>query len=64
LLDWTARTLGYRAAEVVELAATSTSPQTPLLLPYLSPAGERAPFLDPRARGVYWPAPPHTPDGS
>ncbi|MGK5543751.1 FGGY family carbohydrate kinase [Streptomyces sp. URMC 127] len=23
-------------------------------LPYLSPAGERAPFLDPRARGTFW----------
>ena len=25
-----------------------------LFLPYLSPAGERAPFLDPRARGTWW----------
>lgn len=25
-----------------------------LFLPYLSPAGERAPFLDPHARGTWW----------
>ncbi len=40
------------AADLVALADTSTRPDVPLLLPYLSPAGERAPFRDPAARGA------------
>jgi xylulokinase len=34
------------------LAAESTAPTVPLLQPYLSPAGERSPFLDPGIRGT------------
>lgn len=53
VLDWWARTLGCgSAAALAELSAGSTAGQTPLLLPYMSPAGERAPFRDPRARGA------------
>jgi len=52
-LGWAAELMGLAdAAEVVELAST-TSPgaRGALALPYLSPAGERAPFLDPHAPG-------------
>jgi erythritol kinase (D-erythritol 1-phosphate-forming) len=53
VLDWTAELLGLSAAaDVVALAEKSSRTDLPLLLPYLSPAGERAPFLDPTARGV------------
>jgi sugar (pentulose or hexulose) kinase len=52
VLDWTANLLGLAtAADLVELAATSRTADRPLLLPYLSPAGERSPFLDPTIRG-------------
>ena len=52
VLDWAARLVGVdTAAELVALAATSTTDVPPLLLPYLSPAGERAPFRDSHARG-------------
>lgn len=53
VLDWCARLLGLPgAAEVVELAGSSAGNDAPLVLPYFSPAGERAPFRDPRARGA------------
>ncbi|MEV6671763.1 FGGY-family carbohydrate kinase [Streptomyces sp. NPDC051162] len=56
VLDWAARTLGLPGPpELAQLAFRS--PPTghgPMFLPYLSPAGERAPFLDPRARGTFW----------
>lgn len=52
VLDWTARLLGLPdAGAVVALAATSDRPDLPLVLPYLSPAGERSPFLDTTIRG-------------
>ena len=52
VLDWTARLLALESAQaVVDLAATSTSDHLPLVLPYLSPAGERSPFLDHAVRG-------------
>lgn len=52
VLDWTARLLGLTsAAEVVALAASADAVDVPLLLPYLSPAGERSPFRDSRIRG-------------
>lgn len=62
-LDWVARLLGVRdAAAAVELAAEAGD-DVPLFAPYLSPAGERAPFLDPGAaaglhdlRGEHGPA--------
>lgn len=53
VLDWTATLMGLGgAADVITLAARSTSPTVPLLRPYLSPAGERSPFLDPSVRGT------------
>lgn len=54
VLDWAARLLGSAdVADLVRLAGTATpSPRTPLVLPYLSPAGERTPFRDPLARGA------------
>lgn len=52
VLDWAARMLGVAsAAEVVALSGTSFRPDPPLVLPYLSPGGERSPFLDPDIRG-------------
>ena len=52
VLDWTAALLGLPdAAAVVQLAATSAATDLPVLLPYLSAAGERSPFLDPDVRG-------------
>jgi erythritol kinase (D-erythritol 1-phosphate-forming) len=52
VLDWGSRLLGITsAADLVALAATSTTDEPPLLLPYLSPAGERAPFRDSQVRG-------------
>lgn len=54
VIDWTAGLLGLDgAAEVVALAATAPVGSAGLRVwPYLSPAGERAPFLDGDARGV------------
>ncbi|MFG3496577.1 FGGY family carbohydrate kinase [Streptomyces sp. NPDC047928] len=56
VLDWTARLLGVHGpAAVGELAAGAPPGAHGLgFLPYLSPAGERAPFLDPHARGTFW----------
>jgi erythritol kinase len=52
VLDWTATLLGLAGVpDLVDLAATSRAADRPLLLPYLSPAGERSPFLDPTIRG-------------
>lgn len=54
VLDWWARVLGLAsAADVTGLAGTAEPrPDAPMLLPYLSPAGERAPFRDPAAHGA------------
>jgi erythritol kinase (D-erythritol 1-phosphate-forming) len=54
VLDWTAELLGLAdAAAVTALAAAAPAGADGLIvLPYLSPAGERAPFLDPAARGA------------
>ena len=53
VLDWAARLLGLADARaVVELAGGSTRTVPPLVLPYLSTAGERSPFLDSRVRGT------------
>ncbi len=55
VIDWAVRLLGLRGptglgdlAEQAELDGGS-----PVFLPYLSPAGERAPFLEPDARGMF-----------
>lgn len=53
VLDWWTTLLGLNhASELVGLAAGSATDaaRLPRLLPYLSPAGERAPFLNPAAR--------------
>jgi xylulokinase len=56
VLGWAARLLGRAGPpEVVELAMTAAPGANGLFfLPYLSPAEERAPFLDPAARGSLW----------
>ncbi|QGV82112.1 FGGY-family carbohydrate kinase [Streptomyces ficellus] len=56
VLDWAARLLAVEGpAALGELAfATEPGPGGPAFLPYLAPAGERAPFLDTRARGTFW----------
>src|SRR5439155_21453342 len=54
VLEWGRQQLGLgSAADLAALAATSTHPRPPLVLPYLSPAGERAPFRDASARGAF-----------
>lgn len=54
VLEWMRRLLGVSsAADVTELALESEPGAHGVrVLPYFSPAGERAPFLDPAARGV------------
>ncbi|MBI5160308.1 MAG: carbohydrate kinase [Micrococcales bacterium] len=54
VIDWAVALLGLGGArELTELAATvPVGAGGVRLWPYLSPAGERAPFLDPAARGV------------
>ncbi|WP_052863315.1 FGGY-family carbohydrate kinase [Streptomyces niger] len=56
VLNWTAGVLGLTGAEELCAEAFRSAPGAHGLafLPYLSPAGERAPFLDPRARGTFW----------
>jgi xylulokinase len=56
VLGWAAQLLGRSGPpEIVELAMTAAPGAKGLFfLPYLSPAGERAPFLDPAARGSLW----------
>jgi len=53
VVDWAARMLGLPdAADVARLAAAAEPAGGAVVLPYLSPAGERAPFFDPLARGT------------
>jgi xylulokinase len=54
VLDWAARLLGLAgAAALAELAGRARPGSDGVrLLPYLSPAGERVPFLDPAASGL------------
>ncbi|MCH0564130.1 FGGY-family carbohydrate kinase [Streptomyces sp. MUM 2J] len=56
VIAWAVQTLGLGTpAELGELAVQSPPGARGLVfLPYLSPAGERAPFLDPHARGTFW----------
>jgi xylulokinase len=56
VVHWAARTLGLRdARDMIALAAEAPPGANGVVfLPYLSPAGERAPFLDPSARGSFW----------
>ncbi|WP_261808337.1 FGGY-family carbohydrate kinase [Nonomuraea sp. C10] len=55
VIQWACRMLGLdRPAELSELAARSEPGARGLaFLPYFSPAGERAPFSDPYARGAF-----------
>ncbi|MEU0571967.1 FGGY-family carbohydrate kinase [Nonomuraea sp. NPDC005983] len=55
VIQWACRLLGLRTPdELGELAASSPPGAGGLaFLPYLSPAGERAPFSDPLARGAF-----------
>lgn len=53
VLAWTQRLLGLASvAALVDLAGTAEPGRGPLVLPYLSPGGERTPFRDPLARGA------------
>ncbi|MEV0271973.1 FGGY-family carbohydrate kinase [Hamadaea sp. NPDC050747] len=49
-LDWALRLVSATVADLPELLATGDSAGL-TVLPYFSEAGERAPFVDPRARG-------------
>lgn len=53
VLDWTASLLALPdVPALLDLAATATpGEQPPVMLPYLSPAGERSPFRDSSVRG-------------
>ncbi len=55
VIGWAVRLLGLTGpAELGALAArAAVGPDDPVFLPYLSPGGERAPFLDPQARGMF-----------
>lgn len=54
VIEWVRDILALEdAAQVMDLAATSTAGAAGVRMwPYLSPAGERAPFLDAHSRGV------------
>lgn len=56
VLHWAAQMIGLAdARNLVALAAEAPPGANGVLfLPYLSPAGERAPFLDSAARGSFW----------
>ena len=51
ILDWAAETLGLDSVSGLMDLARTAGPDRPLVLPYLSPAGERSPFLDGSVRG-------------
>ncbi|GAA2781266.1 FGGY-family carbohydrate kinase [Saccharopolyspora taberi] len=53
VVEWTCRMLGLPNPENLTELAVHAEPASRglLMLPYLSPGGERAPFYDPRARG-------------
>jgi xylulokinase len=55
VVHWAARMLGVvDARDVIALAADAPpGANGAIFMPYLSPAGERAPFLDPAARGSF-----------
>jgi xylulokinase len=55
-LEWAARTLGVNDIAGLERLAIQAkwSGQDVRFLPYLSPAGERAPFLEPAASGLFY----------
>ncbi|EIE98372.1 FGGY-family carbohydrate kinase [Saccharomonospora glauca] len=55
VLGWASDLLGLaHPRQLSDLAERSTPGDDLVFLPYLSPAGERAPFLDTAARGTFW----------
>jgi xylulokinase len=58
VLDWACRTLAVDSPTALGRLAFGAESEPGAgglaFLPYLSPAGERAPFLDPQARGAFW----------
>ncbi|MFJ9616099.1 FGGY-family carbohydrate kinase [Streptomyces noursei] len=56
VLGWAARLLHLPGPPELSRLAFESEPGARglMFLPYLSPAGERAPFLDPAARGSFW----------
>jgi erythritol kinase (D-erythritol 1-phosphate-forming) len=56
LMDWTCKLMGLGSASDLSALASSANlkDRGPILLPYFSPGGERAPFRDSRARGEWW----------
>jgi erythritol kinase (D-erythritol 1-phosphate-forming) len=56
VLDWASALLGLDHPRDLATLAEQAEPGAGglLFLPYLSPAGERAPFLNPHARGTFW----------
>lgn len=56
VLGWAAGLLDLTHPRDLAALAEQAAPAAngPVFLPYLSPAGERAPFLDPHARGTFW----------
>ncbi|MCP2260003.1 xylulokinase [Streptoalloteichus tenebrarius] len=56
VLSWVGSLLGADGPGALGDLAAAAEPGARglVFLPYLSPAGERAPFLDPEARGTWW----------
>lgn len=56
VLTWAADLLGVADPIALGALAQQAAPGSGglVFLPYLSPSGERAPFLDPTARGTWW----------
>lgn len=56
VLDWASALFGLGHPRDLATLAAQAEPGAGglLFLPYLSPAGERAPFLNPHARGTFW----------
>jgi len=55
VIDWATTMLGLDSPQALsDLAGLAAPAAGPVFLPYLSPAGERAPFLDTAARGTFW----------
>ncbi|WP_394831181.1 carbohydrate kinase [Pendulispora rubella] len=54
VMDWMSGIMGLGSAAELDKLALEAPPGANglVLLPYMSPAGERAPFFDPRARGA------------
>ncbi len=54
MIDWATSMLGLDSPQALSELAGRATGDGPVFLPYLSPAGERAPFLDTAARGTFW----------